>query len=79
MKNACSLKPVVVQRITSYPTPEDAAMGILSGNTPQPASMWVAVGVNTNEVVAQAPEKAKLLEMVASKRYTVRKVINDWN
>jgi hypothetical protein len=78
MKNTST--PVIVQRITRHPSPADMAIGMLQGVQPETQSIWVAVGINTAEVIAQDSDKAKLLEALAQKgNYKVKQIINDWN
>jgi hypothetical protein len=73
-------KLVIVQRITHYPPMALIAMAEATGLPIAPQSMWVAVGVNTAEVVAQAPEKDKILELLNQKgNYKVTRILNDWN
>lgn len=76
-----SQKPVIIQRFTHhFPNAPQIVRGMLTGNlVATPESVWVAMAVNTQEVVGQNPRKEKLLEELTEKKYVVKKVVNEWN
>ena len=75
-----SQKPVILERFTHFPDAPQMVRGMLTGNAlPAPVSIWVALAVNTQEVVGQNTNKKKLLEELSQKKYVVKKVVNEWN
>lgn len=77
--SANSNRPVILHRVTHFPDPNQMAQSLLQGVTAQPESIWVAVNVNTQKVVGQNSDKDKLLSEMAEQKFTVKKIINDWN
>lgn len=75
-----SQKPVILKRFTHFPNAPEMARGMITGNVlPTPVSIWVALAVNTQEIVGQDVNKKKLLEELSQKKYVVKKVVNEWN
>lgn len=75
-----SQKPVILERFTHFPNAPQMAQGMIAGNAlPTPVSIWVALAVNTQEIVGQNVNKKKLLEELSQKEYVVKKVVNEWN
>lgn len=77
--SASSNRPVIVHRVTHFPDPSRMAMSMLQGGHAKPESVWVAVNVNTQMVVGQNSDKDKLLSELAEQKFTVKKILNDWN
>jgi hypothetical protein len=75
-----SQKPVILQRLTHFPNAPQMVRGMLTGNiVATPESVWVALAINTQEIVGQNASKEKLLEELSQKKYVVKKVVNEWN
>jgi len=66
-------KLCIVHRVTHYPKQ------IQHGKETAPESTWVAIGVNTQEVIAQDADKSKLISELLARNYVVQKITNDWN
>lgn len=71
--------PVNIHRVTHFPTANNTDANSPANVNGHPESVWIALGVNTQEVVAQNTDKTLLIQELERLKFVVKQTFNEWN